>query len=558
MYRRTVMENNLQKIEILQSQIAENSIPDDLLVQKLHLLRYLCELEEMYAQSDEYSSKIIEIGTPLAKTNLEYLKYVKDAYFTRAKRHFDDYMIACEWDRVPNARFWLPRRKILEGKHKVCTTIDNFINHPTSKFLSISLPPGTGKSTLIKFLMAFVCGTDPQSANMYVSYSDGMVKMMIESLTSILTDVNEYKHNDIFGSTREPDVSKEYNTVSYRRKGDFPTFGLVSLGGSVTGRTRANRFLITDDLVKNREVASSPDRLNKLYEDYKSTLTTRMIGDNVKQIMLGTMWSAYDPINRTMKEHENDPDYQFITIPVWDEQEESNFLYEHPDNYSVNRIRDIKATIDPVDFSCLYMQRGVEKGGLAFSDDQLKFYNGVLPDGEPDNIFFACDVAWGGGDSLSMPIIYEYGGDWYMHDVVHDNGDKFHTKPRVMGKILQHHIRMGRFEANNGGDEYADDVSKQLKEFGYSCNISHKKATGNMGKLVRIEQHAPNIKEIYFRSPGNRDSEYSGFMRELNTFSFTAKNLHDDAPDALAQAVDFRLNGVRSGVVSRIRRTGNL
>ena len=46
------------------------------------------------------------------------------------------------------------------------------------------------------------------------------------------------------------------------------------------------------------------------------------------------------------------------------------------------------------------MQHGVEKEGLAFASDKLKYYNGVLHDGETDNIVFANYVAWGGGDSL--------------------------------------------------------------------------------------------------------------------------------------------------------------
>jgi hypothetical protein len=87
-------------------------------------------------------------------------------------------------------------------------------------------------------------------------------------------------------------------------------------------------------------------------------------------------------------EHGDDPRYSFISIPVWDENEVSNFEYEHPDRYTTEKIRDIKNTIDSADFECLFMQHGVEKEGLAFASDKLKYYNGVLPDGEPDNIVF--------------------------------------------------------------------------------------------------------------------------------------------------------------------------
>lgn len=476
---------------------------------------------------------------------------IKRTYMYSAQYSFDDFMVAMEWNREPKARFWLPRRKVLEGKHKIATQIQEFIDDPDMLYLGFSMPPGTGKSTMIKFLLSYIAGTEPKSANMYVSYSDGMIKMMLDSVKSMLTDTAEYCFHEIFPGLGMPDTSAEYKTISYRRAGDFPTLGLVSLGGSVTGRTRSNRFLVTDDLVKNKEEARSPERLEKLYGDYTATLTTRMIGDSVKQIQLGTIWSVYDPISRMKGEHENDPRYKFIAIPVWDENEQSNFEYEHPDRYTTEKIRDIKKTIDSADFECLFMQRGVEKEGLAFPTDSLNYYNGVLPPGEPDNILFVCDVAFGGGDSLSMPIAYVYGSAVYIHDVVFDKRDKSVTQPRVVGKILHHKCKMGRFEANNGGDFYADDISAELKKQGYSINISKKKAPTTTHKMARIEQHAPSIREYYFLDDAHRTDEYRRFMNEVTGFSFTTKNVHDDAPDSLSMLEDYRMTGVKSISVAK-------
>lgn len=482
----------------------------------------------------------------------EAYNLIRQTYMYRGRYNFDDFMIAMEWDREPKARFWLPRRKVLEGKHRIATQIQEFLDDPKMLYLGFSEPPGSGKSTMIKFLLAYIAGTDPKSANMYVSYSDGMVKMMLDSVRAMLTDP-EYCFHEIFPGLGEPDISAEYKTISYRRKGDFPTIGLISLGGSVTGRTRANRLLISDDLVKNKEEARSPERLDKLYSDYKATLTTRMIGDNVKQIQLGTIWSAYDPISRMKDDHADDPRYKFIAIPVWDENEVSNFEFEHPDRYTTEKIRDIKNTIDPADFECLFMQHGVEKEGLAFASDSLRYYNGVLPDGEPDNIVFVNDVAWGGGDSLSMPIAYIYNQDVYVHDWVFDKRDKSVTKPRVIAKILQHKIKMGRTEANNGGSEFSDDVYRILRdEYGYSINMSHKKAPTNMAKLTRIEQHAPTIRNFYFRDSHCRDDDYTRAMNELTGFSFTSKNLHDDAPDSMAMLAEYVFD--RSKVITVARR----
>ena len=198
------------------------------------------------------------------------------------------------------------------------------------------------------------------------------------------------------------------------------------------------------------------------------------------------------------------------------------------------------------------MQHGIEKEDLALPADGLNYYNGVLPDGEPDNICFVNDVAWGGGDSLSMPIAYVYSHDMYIHDWIFDGRDKTYTKPRVVAKILQLKIKMGRTEANNGGDEYINDVYRILREqHQHSINTSHKKAPTNMAKLTRIEQHAPTIRAFYFRSDNCRDDDYRKAMSEMTSFSFTVKNVHDDAADSMAMLADYLANGIKTVSVGK-------
>lgn len=480
----------------------------------------------------------------------EAYELIYKTYLWGGRNSFDQYMIAVEWYREPDARFWLPRREVLEGKHRIATQIQEFIDDPEAIYLGFSLAPGTGKTTLIKFLMSYIASRHPQSANLYVSYADGMAKMVYDSVKAILTDRFEYRTHEVFPENGNPDCSAENYTISYRKRGDFPTLGLGTVGGSLTGRTRANRFLITDDLVKNAEMARSPERLDNLYSDYKSTILTRTIGDDVKQIQLGTIWSKYDPISRMKAEHEDDPRYRFIAIPVCDEEGHSNFCYEHPDRYTDERIAQLKETLDPVTFSCLYMQRGIDKEGIAIPIDELQWYEGVLPDGEADNIVFACDVAWGGGDSLAMPIAYMYGGDVYIHDVIFDKGNKEVTRPRVVGKILKHRCRMGRFEANNGGDEYADNVSRELKNSHYTCLITHRKAPNTMAKVTKIEQYSSDIMKFYYnRRAYKEDKEYRKFIDEMTSFSFTSKNLHDDAADSMSQLAAFILDKKRGATV---------
>ena len=453
---------------------------------------------------------------------------------------FVDYLLAVEWKRQPKAKFWTQRSKVLEGQHHLVTKLQNFIDDPEARYFGLSLPPGTGKSTLIKFLLSWIYGCWPNSANMYVSYAAGMVRMIYDSVTSIILDENEYDFKTIFPQSLTPNTSAELYTISARSGGDFPTIGLVSLGGSVTGRTRANKFLITDDLVKDAEEARSPTRLQKLWEDYTSTITTRSIGDDVKQIQLGTIWSVHDPISRNLERYKGRTGYTFIAIPVCDESGESNFYFDHPDRYSKEKIEEIRESMPEADFECLYMQHGIEKSGLAFPASSLSYYNGVLPVGEA-RVVFANDVAWGGGDRLCMPIGYVYGqlegGFWdvYIHDVLYTTKDKSITKPLVAGKILLHKVSGGRTEANNGGDEFNDDVSRILREkHNYSCAMESATSPGRSTKIARIEQYSADIVRFHFRDKKHRSEEYEWFMRELTSFSFTSVNKHDDAPDGLA------------------------
>jgi predicted phage terminase large subunit-like protein len=174
----------------------------------------------------------------------------------------------------------------------------------------------------------------------------------------------------------------------------------------------------------------------------------------------------------------------------------------------------------------------------------------VLPDGEHMKVA-VCDVAWGGGDSLSMPFAWVYGLDSvYIGDVIFNTGDKDVTKPVVIGRTKQHKPHKMRFESNNGGGEYADDIDQKLRKDGVHINITARKAPNNQSKLGRIIQFAPDIKRFYFLKDGKdengnsyRSKEYQAFMNELTTFSQTGKNPHDDAADSCSQLADELFHG---------------
>jgi hypothetical protein len=81
--------------------------------------------------------------------------------------------------------------------------------------------------------------------------------------------------------------------------------------------------------------------------------------------------------------------------------------------------------------------------------------------------------------------------------------------------------------------------------------MTHKKAPTNMAKLTRIEQHAPTIRNFYFRDSSCRDDDYRKAMTELTGFSFTSKNIHDDAADSMAMLAGYIFGGQKFVTVAK-------
>ena len=97
---------------------------------------------------------------------------------------------------------------------------------------------------------------------------------------------------------------------------------------------------------------------------------------------------------------------------------------------------------------------------------------------------------------------------------------------------------MEHFEANNGGDEYADKIDELLQAQHYSCSISSSKAPNTMSKMAKIIQYAPDVKRrCKFLAANKRDKEYHDAMDELTMTVQIGSNDHDDAADGVTQLI---------------------
>lgn len=452
-----------------------------------------------------------------------------------APYHFESFLFYMEKNRRPEKRFYEPRKRTLGIVVQDLQDLED----RKIEFLGISLPPRVGKSTLCIFFLAWVIGRHPESHNAMSGHSGILADRFYRDVFK-LTENEEYTFKEIFPDIVLANKSSEKNELFYSPTEAFATLTCRGIDGTWTGAVdiSSDGYLYVDDMVRDRTESLSPIRLENRYQDYLNVLVDRK-NDGSKELMVGTRWNVLDPLGRVEAENKNDPKYRFRKIPALNENDESNFQYDYGLGFSTEYYLKMRKKLDRNEWMAKFQQQPFIREGLLFPLDELNYYNGVLPDGDCLTAA-ACDVAWGGGDSLSMPFGKLFGdsddGPIYIPDWIFNKGDKYITRPIVVAKTLQHKPNIERFEANNGGDEYAENIDKLLREQGFKTNITWKKADNQVGKMAKIIQYASDIKRrFYFLKPELQSEEYREAMGELGMITQVGKNEHEDSADGLTQ-----------------------
>lgn len=542
-----VSEQTKSTADSIKNYIKQNGIESRSLFDLLDVAKIAFEKENDTEWALKVTSYIKECCTWAIQSNVEVLQ-MDDLYWKTLKAeapyHFESFLFYMEKNRRPEKRFYEPRKKTLGIVVQDLQDLEDGL----LEFLGISLPPRVGKSTLCIFFLAWVIGRHPESHNAMSGHSGILADRFYRDVFK-LTENEEYTFKEIFPEINLANKSSEKNELYYSPTEAFATLTCRGIDGTWTGAVdiSSDGYLYVDDMVRDRTESLSPIRLENRYQDYLNVLVDRK-NDGSKELMVGTRWNVYDPLGRVETENANNPRYRFRKIPALDENDESNFQYDYGKGFSTEYYRKMRDRLDKNEWMAKYQQRPFIREGLLLPLDELNYYNGVLPDGDCVTAA-ACDVAWGGGDSLSMPFGKLFGstsdGPIYIPDWIFNKGDKYVTKPLVVAKTLQHKPNMEKFEANNGGDEYAESIDTMLREQGFKTNITWAKASNQIGKMAKIIQYAPDIKRRFvFLKPELQPPEYKDAMEELGMFTQLGKNEHDDAPDGLVQLLQLLDGGM--------------
>ncbi len=454
-----------------------------------------------------------------------------DVLLWEAPNRFESFLLYMEKNRPYKKKFYEPRMNPLSIVAQDLQDLED----GKYDFYGLSMPTRVGKSTICIFFYAWIIGKRPSSHNAMSGHSGILADRFHNDLIK-LTENEEYTFHEIFPDVQLVSKSSEKNELYYDAVESFATTTCRGIDGTWTGAVDISEdgYLYVDDLVRDRKESLSLRRLDGRYQDYLNILVDRK-NDGSKELMVGTRWNVADPLGRIEKQYKNNPRYKFRKIPALNEKGESNFDYPVK-GFSTKYYHNMRDRLDKNEWMAKFMQTPFVREGLLFPADELRYYNGILPEGD-HRVVGACDVAWGGGDSLSMPIGYEYpNGDVYIPSWIFNKGKKEVTIPLVTGKIIGEKLTEIQFEANNGGDMYSDRVSTELEKHNYHCSCSYKKAPGNMEKMTKMVAYSGDVKKHFiFLDPEHQDQEYSDAMDELNMTVQIGDNEHDDAGDGITQ-----------------------
>lgn len=474
-----------------------------------------------------------------------FYELLHKSYILAAPYRLDDFMIALEWYRPPEKKFWLPRREKLLP---ICEAMQELADDKLDE-LFLSQPPRTGKSTMVMMYLVWQMCRDSEATNLYSSFTKDVVDVFYNGILEIFTDADTYDLLTIFPKAVVANTNAAIGFINVGRKKRYPSLMVRAINAALNGLCDASGCICIDDIHSGIDEARNPDLLAKTWSTVSNNLLSRR-KSGTKHLWIGTRWSLYDSISRRIEVLQSNPNfkdwrYKIVNVPALNENDESNFDYPYGMGFTTEDFKRVRANFaesdDIASWSAQFMGTPIERDGAVFEPGVMKYYNGELPaDEEPDRVFMAVDPSWGGGDYVAACVVAQYGDELYIPDVVYSNEDKYATEPMIVDCAMRNKVQAMYVEGTRVTGTYAEELTKRFKERGYYINLQRttKHWSSQSGKSQRIYDRAPDIKSrMIFLDEQSRTKEYQRFMQNVFSFTFEGKNKHDDAPDCLAMAI---------------------
>lgn len=199
----------------------------------------------------------------------------------------------------------------------VCRELENVISGDTQR-LMLFLPPRHGKSMCVtETFPSFFLGKFPDKRAIVLSYGDELA----QRFGKLNRDKLEEYGYPIFGVRMSSVQATKTNWAIDGTDGGMISVGI---GGSITGY--GADLLIIDDPIKNRQEAESKTYRERLWDEYQSTVATRLhAGGSI--IIIQTRWHEDDlPARLLNPEYGKVEDWKVISLPAICEDHKTDLL----------------------------------------------------------------------------------------------------------------------------------------------------------------------------------------------------------------------------------------
>lgn len=420
-----------------------------------------------------------------------YLKYVHRGLFVPAAHHF---LIAEKLEGIMQGRI---------------------------KKLMIFMPARHGKSmSVTESFPSYFLGRNPKKRVIAVSYGDSLARSFGRKNRQKLDEYGQ----ELFNVQLAADNASVQDWATNKGGGMLS----VGIGAGITGR--GADLLLLDDVIKNREEANSEVIRNKIYDEYQSSLLTRLhYGGAI--ILIMTRWHEDDLAGRILAKEdgwevlslpaeaeENDPLGREIGEPLWE-----------AGGYGKEWIAERKIALGSQAWNSIYQQRPSAAEGNIIKREWIKYYKQLPP--SFDEMLISVDASFKGNTNSDYCVLTVWGkrkAEKYLVDMVRDRMNFPSTVAALRSLVAKHPKAAAKLIEDKANGSAIIDFLKQ--EISGIIPITPKES-----KEARLSAISPEFESgsVFFPDP-TICSWIGDCVEELVSFP-NAK--HDDFCDSTSQAL---------------------
>ena len=484
----------------------------------------------------------MQIQTLTAEQRKEIARLAKEEL---SKRYYSDYV-----EYVHHGKYRHFRHTRL-----ICNELQR-IADGEQRYIMIEMPPRHGKSmTVTETYPSFYIGKNPDKRVIVASYSDSLARSFGRKNRD---KINEFAP-DLFGVELSK-ANKANNDWSI--EGHSGGMVATGIGGSITGK--GADLLIIDDPFKNAEEANSQTIRDKVWDEWESTLSTRL-HDGASVIVIMTRWHEDDIIGRLLKYSPRN--WSRLRLPAIAEDEDDLLNREIGEalcpelGFDEKWAEEKKTEVGSRTWASLYQQRPSPAGGGIFKRHWWKFY---VPDTQTraklglgddveilpkilDKVCQSWDCTFKDSkksDFVAGHVWARKKADFFLLDREHDRLNF----PNTIKAIRQMSEKWPDAKAKYIEDKANGSAVIQTLQHELSGIIA---VEPDGGKEARANAVSPLVEagNVYLPHPAWRPWT-NDIIEEATAFPNGA---HDDDVDAMTQALN-QLHSVKSNPLDRYKR----